>query len=52
MRFLLPAFVLLIPIALGLAKRRKSTAAAVLAAYALAGARFSAYSLTVWKHAI
>jgi hypothetical protein len=51
-RFLLPAFVLLIPIALGLGRRRTATTVAVLAGYVLACGWFSAYSLVIWQHAI
>ncbi|ONF62312.1 hypothetical protein AVR91_0238780 [Amycolatopsis keratiniphila subsp. keratiniphila] len=51
-RFLLPAFVLLLPIAVGLAKRRPSTAVAVAGAFVLFGCWYSAYSLTAWKHGI
>ena len=51
-RFLLPAFALLIPIAVALAKRRPATAVAVTVAFVLAGCWYSGYALTVWKHAI
>jgi hypothetical protein len=51
-RLLLPAFVLLIPIAVGLAKRRTSTAVVTLGCLALVTAWFGAYSLTVWSWAI
>ncbi|GEL23610.1 membrane protein [Pseudonocardia sulfidoxydans NBRC 16205] len=51
-RLLLPAFVLLLPIALGLAKRRPATAVSVVVVAALASAWFGAYSLTVWRYAI
>lgn len=51
-RLLLPAFVLLLPMALGLARRRPATAWAVLAVATLASAWFGAYSLTIWKYAI
>jgi hypothetical protein len=51
-RFLLPSFALLLPIAIGLAKRRTSTAVAATATFALAGCWYSAYSLTVWQYAI
>jgi hypothetical protein len=51
-RLLLPAFVLLIPIAVGLAKRRTSTAVITLGCLALVTAWFGAYSLTVWSWAI
>ncbi|GAY09338.1 hypothetical protein [Pseudonocardia sp. N23] len=51
-RLLLPAFVLLLPIALGLAKRRPTTAVSVVVVAALASAWFGAYSLTIWRYAI
>ncbi|MCU1680915.1 MAG: hypothetical protein JWQ81_1654 [Amycolatopsis sp.] len=51
-RFLLPDFPLLIPIAIGLAKCRTSTAMWATVAFVLAGSWFSAYSLTVWRYAI
>ncbi|MGD9989868.1 hypothetical protein [Pseudonocardia sp.] len=51
-RLLLPAFVLLLPIALGLAKRRPATAVSVVVVAALASAWFGAYSLTIWRYAI
>ncbi|WP_409494279.1 hypothetical protein [Amycolatopsis sp. cmx-11-12] len=51
-RFLLPAFPLLLPIAVGLARRRTATAVATAATFALAGCWYSAYSLTVWQYAI
>lgn len=51
-RLLLPAFVLLLPPALGLAKRRRTTAAAVLVAVALASAWWGGYALTIWRYAI
>ncbi|MQA17115.1 MAG: DUF2029 domain-containing protein [Pseudonocardiaceae bacterium] len=51
-RLLLPAFVLLIPPAIGLARRRPGTVFAVLGAATLASAWFGAYSLTVWPYAI
>jgi hypothetical protein len=52
LRLLLPAFVLLLPIALGLAKRRPSTAVAAVAAAALASAWFGGYALTIWPYGI
>jgi hypothetical protein len=52
MRLLLPAFVLLIPAATGLAKRRPGTALAVLAGAALTSGWFGAYALTAWPYAI
>ncbi|WP_414943290.1 hypothetical protein [Amycolatopsis sp. cmx-11-32] len=51
-RFLLPAFVLLLPIAVGLAKRRPSTAVAAAGAFVLFGCWYSAHSLTAWKYGI
>jgi hypothetical protein len=52
LRLLLPAFVLLLPIALGLAKRRPSTAIGVVVAATLASAWFGGYALTIWKYGI
>jgi len=52
LRFLIPAFALLLPIALGLARRGHSTIAAAVVAWTLGGAWLSAYSLTVWHYAI
>lgn len=51
-RFLVPAFVLLLPLALGLARRRPATLGAVVAAWVLGGAWVSAYGLTAWHYAI
>lgn len=51
-RLLLPAFPLLIPVAVGLARRRTGTAVAVLVAAALASAWFGGYALTIWRYAI
>jgi hypothetical protein len=51
-RFLVPAFVLLLPIALGLTCRRPATIAAVVAVWVLAGAWASGYALTAWRYAI
>ncbi|GDY30692.1 hypothetical protein [Gandjariella thermophila] len=51
-RLALPAFTLLLPVALALAKRRPSTAVAVLAGLALFSAWFGAYALTGWPYAI
>jgi hypothetical protein len=51
-RLMLPAFTLLIPIALALAKRRPSTAVLTLCALAVAGSWFGAYSITSWGYAI
>jgi hypothetical protein len=52
LRLLLPAFVLLIPIALGLAGRRRSTTVAVVVAVTLASAWFGGYALTIWPYGI
>lgn len=51
-RLLIPAFVLLAPVAVGLARRRTATAVAVLAAAGLASAWFGGYALTVWRYGI
>ena len=51
-RLLLPAFPLLIPVAVGLARRRTGTAVAVVVAAALASAWFGGYTLTIWRYAI
>lgn len=51
-RLLLPAFVLLLPAAVGLAKRRTATAVAVVAAAAGASAWFGGYALTIWHYGI
>lgn len=51
-RLLVPAFVLLIPIAVGLANRRNATVVATLTGLALVTSWFGAYSLTVWSWAI
>jgi hypothetical protein len=52
LRVLLPAFVLLLPVAIGLAGRRRATAVAVVVAAALVSAWFGAYALTIWPYAI
>jgi hypothetical protein len=52
LRLLLPAFVLLLPVASGLARRRTGTAVAVVATAALASAWFGGYALTVWRYGI
>jgi len=52
LRLLVPAFVLLVPIATGLARRRAGTAVAVVAAAALASAWFGGYALTIWRYGI
>ena len=51
-RLLMPAFPLLLPVALGLARRRTGTAVAVVVAAALASAWFGGYTLTIWRYAI
>lgn len=51
-RLMLPAFTLLIPIALALARRKPSTAVLTLCALAVAGSWFGAYSITSWGYAI
>ena len=52
MRLLVPAFTLLIPVAIGLARRRNGTVLAVLVASALVSGWIGAYALTAWKYAI
>ncbi len=52
LRLLLPAFVLLLPIAIGLAKRCPSTVAAAMVAVTLVSAWFGGYALTIWRYAI
>src|SRR6185437_2783695 len=49
---LVPAFTLLLPVAIGLARRRTGTAVAVVAAAALASAWFGGYALTIWHYGI
>jgi hypothetical protein len=51
-RLLLPAFTLLVPVALELARRRPGTALAVVVAATLASAWFGGYALTGWPYAI
>ncbi len=51
-RFILPAFPVLVPIAIGLAKRRTVTAVAAAVAWVVLGAWFSAHALTAWRYAI
>jgi hypothetical protein len=51
-RLLVPAFTLLVPIALALAKRRLSTSLTVLGMVAVFSAWFGAYAITVWQFAI
>lgn len=51
-RLMLPAFPLLFPIALGLAKRRTTTAVCTTSLIVCFGSWFGAYSLTAWSYAI
>ncbi len=51
-RLLLPAFTLLVPAALAVAKRRTSTAVALLSGLAVFSAWFGAYAITAWQYAI
>lgn len=51
-RLMLPAFTLLIPVAVGLARRRPATAWTVLGGLAVASSWFGAYALTSWGYAI
>ncbi|MDQ0378653.1 hypothetical protein FB470_002647 [Amycolatopsis thermophila] len=51
-RLLLPAFTLLVPVAIALAKRRTHTVWWVCAGVSVASAWFGAFALTVWKYAI
>ncbi|MGH3434352.1 MAG: glycosyltransferase family 39 protein, partial [Thermocrispum sp.] len=51
-RLLLPAFTLLIPVAVALARRRPATVLLVLGAAALVSGWFGAHSLLVWEYAI
>jgi hypothetical protein len=51
-RLLLPAFTLLIPVAVGLAKRRPCTAVGCVCGAVLFSSWFGAYALTVWPFAI
>ncbi|WP_258946869.1 hypothetical protein [Lentzea californiensis] len=51
-RLLFPAFTLLLPLALVLARRRPSTVLTILGMATLFSAWFGAYSLAVWQYAI
>jgi hypothetical protein len=51
-RLLLPAFTLLVPIALALARRRTGTVVAVLVGVSVFSAWFGAYAITAWQYAI
>ncbi len=52
LRLLVPVFVLLVPVALGLSRRRPGTALAVAGAAAVASAWFGGYALTIWQYGI
>ncbi|GAA1265357.1 glycosyltransferase family 39 protein [Saccharothrix xinjiangensis] len=51
-RLLLPAFTLLVPVALALARRRTPTVVAVLVGVSVFSAWFGAYAITAWRYAI
>lgn len=51
-RLLLPAFTLLIPVAVGLSRRQRGTMITVLIGVVIASAWFGAYVLTGWQYAI
>jgi hypothetical protein len=51
-RLLLPAFVLLVPIAVALANRKTSTMVLTLSGLAVVTSWFGAYAVTVWSYAI
>jgi hypothetical protein len=51
-RLMLPAFTLLVPVAVALARRRPSSTLAMLVGVALASAWFGGYALTGWHYAI
>lgn len=51
-RLMLPAFPLLIPVAIGLARRRTTTAVTTAVLLVFFGSWFGAYSLTAWPYAI
>lgn len=51
-RLMVPAFTLLIPVALALAKRRTPTVVLTLCALAVASSWYGAYTLTAWEWAI
>ncbi|WP_052371755.1 hypothetical protein [Amycolatopsis taiwanensis] len=51
-RFLVPGFPLLLPVAFGLAHRRRATALTTAAALVAVGTWFGAYALTGWQYAI
>lgn len=52
LRLLVPAFPLLVPVAIGLANRRTGTAVAVVVGVALASAWYGGYALTIWRYGI
>jgi hypothetical protein len=51
-RMLLPAFTLLVPVAMALAKRQRSTMIMVMIGVVVASSWFGAYSITGWQWAI
>ena len=51
-RLLLPAFVLLLPLAIGLARRRPVVLTCTLIGLAAFSAWFGSYALTIWPYAI
>jgi hypothetical protein len=51
-RFLLPGFTLLLPVAIGLSAPKPRTIVVCVAAWVLLGAWFSAHSLTGWQYSI
>ncbi|HVE96389.1 MAG TPA: hypothetical protein VNA67_05350 [Pseudonocardiaceae bacterium] len=51
-RLLLPAFVLLLPVAISLVRRRPVVLALTLTGLAAFSAWFGSYALTVWPYAI
>lgn len=51
-RLLLPAFTLVVPVAVALAKRKPATTVATLAAMAVASGWFGAHALLIWEYAI
>ncbi|WP_447005202.1 hypothetical protein ACRAKI_01220 [Saccharothrix isguenensis] len=51
-RLLVPAFTLLLPVALALARRRTGTVVAVLVGVSVFSAWFGAYAITAWQFAI
>jgi len=51
-RLMVPAFTLLIPVAIALAKRRTSTMLITLGALVVTSSWFGAYAITTWGYAI